>query len=285
MMIIQISGGLGNQLFQYAFGRAISFYNNCDFELDISCFNKTAKNTTPRKYELNNFNIVERIASEESMEQYRKNKIQKFIEELKPYDCRSFIREKKFRANQKKFKPPVNVYLQGYWQSEEHFRDIEDVIRQEVTLKIPIQNKYLSLIDNSDTISIHVRRGDYVTDKIINETHGLCALDYYHQAIDLMAARVKFPTFFIFSDDIDWVKNNLKINYPTVYVSNNETSSCEELILMSQCQHNVIANSSFSWWGAWLNKNPHKVIITPAKWFNNNNKNINDLIPAAWTKL
>jgi len=140
-------------------------------------------------------------------------------------------------------------------------------------------------IKEKNSVSLHIRRGDYLTMQKAIDTIGVCPLDYYDKAIREITRKIKNPTFFIFSDDINWVKENLKTNSPTIFVSGGKLKDYEELILMSKCKHNIIANSSFSWWGAWLNNNPNKIVIAPKKWFKDTSKNTRDLIPESWLKL
>jgi len=184
---------------------------------------------------------------------------------------------------------PDHSYLEGYWGSEKYFKDIENIIRKEFTLKDKpdaINQKMISRIKNCDSVSIHIRRGDYIFDEKTNKYHGVCNLDYYLKAIALVAKKVKKPYFFIFSDDIRWAKQNLHLKFPCVYVNHNiGKKDYEDLRLMSNCCHNIIANSSFSWWGAWLNKNKDKIVIAPKKWFTDKSINTKDLIPKQWLKI
>ena len=141
-------------------------------------------------------------------------------------------------------------------------------------------------ISSSTPVSIHIRRGDYVNDSHTNSVHGTCGLDYYQNAMKLISGRVDKPTFFCFSDDIEWAKNKLHAQYPIIYVDHNGLDNAsEDMRLMSQCKHNIIANSSFSWWGAWLNSNPDKIVIAPTKWFQKEDYDTRDLIPAGWIRL
>jgi hypothetical protein len=140
-------------------------------------------------------------------------------------------------------------------------------------------------IGRVNAVSLHVRRGDYVKNPKTTATHGLCSLDYYHTAIRYIYETVEQPYFFIFSDDMAWVKEHLKIDAPCQYVDHNQgKESFNDMHLMSLCKHHIIANSSFSWWGAWLNSSPEKIVIAPNKWFANQN-NIKDLLPNDWVTL
>ena len=284
MIIIKLNGGLGNQLFQYSLGKKLSIKNKDVFKLDLSDF--TVDN--PRSYSLGYFNIIENFASDEDINKIKKSGVWKLVDKLKPYCKRSAIKYKGYDFDQNILKLSGDFYLDGYWQSEKYFQDIEKIIKEEITLKESLPSKYTELIDkikNSDSVSVHIRRGDYLSGKI-SKIYAMCPIEYYYKAIEKITGHYPNPHFFIFSDDINWVKQNFNIPYPKIFVSgDNEIKNYEELILMSLCKHNIIANSSFSWWGAWLNKNADKIVISPDKWFNDKIGNAKDLIPKNWIKL
>jgi len=285
MIIIKLNGGLGNQLFQYSLGRKLSIKNNDIFKLDLSDFTKD----NPRSYSLGYFNVIENFTSDEDVNKIKKSGVWKLVDKLKPYYKRSAIKYKGYDFDPNVLKLSGNFYLDGYWQSEKYFKDIESVIREEITLKELSPYKHSELINNiknSNSVSIHIRRGDYVTNKKFSSVYNLLDEKYYQEALKFIAEKIKDPLFFIFSDDINWVKQNLNIPYPKIFVSGeNEIKNYEELILMSLCKHNITANSSFSWWGAWLNKNADKIVISPDRWFNDKISNAKDLIPENWVRL
>jgi hypothetical protein len=183
---------------------------------------------------------------------------------------------------------PRDCYLAGYWQSEQYFREAAPAIHADFTFKSLPANRNAELaeqIGQVNAVSLHVRRGDYVNNPKTNVVHGVCSLDYYRDAVRHVASRVENPYFFIFSDDMAWVKEHLKMDLPCQYVDHNcGAESYNDMRLMSLCRHHIIANSSFSWWGAWLNRNPDKIVVAPKKWFAND-KNISDLFPAGWVIL
>lgn len=183
---------------------------------------------------------------------------------------------------------PQDCYLAGYWQSEKYFRGATADIRADFTFRIPPANRNAELaeqIGQMNAVSLHVRRGDYAKNPQTNATHGLCPVDYYRAAVQYVSERVERPNFFIFSDDIAWAKKHLEIGLSRQYVDHNHgAESYNDMHLMSLCGHHIIANSSFSWWGAWLNPNPDKIVVAPMKWFANNN-NIEDLLPQNWVSL
>ncbi len=283
MIITKLYGGLGNQMFQYAAGRAMSIHNDSDFFLDVSWFEKI-KGNTDRKYELESFNIMERFILEKDR---RMLKGQLFSLRSKfGFFKKGYIKEKRFNFEPDILKLSGNVYLDGYWQSEKYFKNVEEIIRGEFTLKKPLNIKSEKLkeqIEKNNSISIHIRRGDYVADPKTNQFHGVCSPEYYYKAVKIITEKINNPVFFIFSDDIEWARENFKLNYPTVYIDKSfGLKDAEEMILMSKCKNHIIANSSFSWWGAWLGLNKNKIVIAPKKWFNNPNVDTSDLIPESW---
>jgi hypothetical protein len=148
-----------------------------------------------------------------------------------------------------------------------------------------------SIMQKADiSISIHIRRGDYVQNKKTGKHHGNCSSEYYKNALDEILSKLskgqrENVRLFIFSDDIEWARKNLSFACPSVFVSNPATPDYEELVLMSKCSHHIIANSSFSWWGAWLDSNPQKIVIAPAKWFNTRQSLYKDIVPSSWIKI
>lgn len=290
MIITKLSGGLGNQMFQYAVGQAIAKKNKAILKMDLSGYdNQTGM--TPRQYELFLFNIQENFSTPDDNKKIKgrepNNLFKKFLNKLHiKYYKPNYIKEKHFNFNPEILKLKDDIFLDGYWQTEKYFKDIEDIIRSEFTLKTEYSNlnpELIAKISSCNSVSMHIRRDDYITNQNTNEFHGIYSLDYYKKAIDLIAEKFPNPIIFIFSDDLKWCEENIKIKYPIVFVKGNK--NYEDLIIMSKCQHNIIANSTFSWWGAWLNNNPNKIIIAPQKWFNNPNINYSDIIPSTWIKI
>jgi len=292
MIITRLIGGLGNQMFQYAAGRQIAMNNNTELKLDISKYNDQA-GITPRKYMLSVFNIQASIATRQEIELFKINSediIQLCWNKIKlTLQRRHYIQQNKLYSTHKFLAIPDNSYLEGYWGSEKYFKNIEEIIYKEFTLKNKpdaANRKMIARIKSCNSTSIHIRRGDYVFDEKTNKYHGVCDLGYYFKAIDLLAKKVNNPHFFIFSDDPDWCKKNIQLNYPLVYVTHNlEKSDHIDMHLMSACKHNIIANSSFSWWGAWLNQNPQKIVIAPKYWFKDKSISTKYLIPESWKRL
>ncbi len=290
MIITKIQGGLGNQLFQYALGRNLALKNNTELKLDISFYDRQKKRT----YLLNNFNTAENILSKEESVYFKK--IQK---KYSPSWFLNTINNKIFflKENPNKyfqFNPCIinnniqkDIYLEGYWQNEKYFVEIRELLLKEFTLKSTgglSENSIFKKIKNTNSISVHFRRGDYLTEK----KYYIPTLDYYKKAVSIMINNIGNADthFFIFSDDIEWVKKEFKLDHPTTYVDDSaQMNDCEQLIAMSNCKHNIITNSSFSWWGAWLNNNKNKQIICPSFWTEPGKNNIEDLFPNNWIKI
>ena len=184
-------------------------------------------------------------------------------------------------------KPPA--LLEGYWQSYKYFNGYDTQIRSELMFRNPATGKNLEtaeLIAQENSVSIHIRRGDYVTNQSSNKVHGALGIGYYKNAIRRICDEVDSPHFFVFSDDLAWARNNLGLSIAVTFVANNTgESSFEDMRLMSLCKHFIIANSTFSWWGAWLNKNSGKIVIYPRNWFNDPGINTQDLTPETWVAI
>ena len=290
-MIVNILGGLGNQMFQYAFAYSLSKRKGIEVKLDISSFDTYEL----REYELALFNISLLTANSEEIQalKYRsENLIQKIIRQLRRksrYLANTYYREAHYHFDKDAYETKESKYLDGYWQSEMYFLQFRDDLLKEFSLKEPFHQQseiFKNEIENSKSVSLHIRRGDYVTNSHTNSVHGTCSLEYYRNSVKEIAKQINNPHFFIFSDDLDWAKKNLIfIDNLTFVELGGGIPAHEELILMSLCKHNIIANSSFSWWGAWLNQNKKKIVIAPEKWFSVDDFNTKDLIPNGWGNL
>jgi hypothetical protein len=291
MIITRLIGGLGNQLFQYALGRHLADIHQAELRIDISGF-ETYK---LHKYSLWAFNILENFASPaevQSLTSRKKLGMEGILAKLlgrKSSLAKTHIREKKlFVFDPKILKVPDGVYLDGYWQSEKYFVNIEGIIRQEATVKFAQTGKdkeLANMIASSQSVALHIRRADYVSNPKTKQVHGACDLDYYSRCVQEIAQTVKNPHFFIFSDDPEWAHDNLKCPYPTTLIDHNGADkNYEDLRLMSQCKHHIIANSSFSWWGAWLNPRTDKLVFAPKRWLAKSRLNYTDIIPVGWIR-
>jgi hypothetical protein len=286
MVNLKIKGGLGNQLFQYAVARQLALKNNTEINIDYSYLTPPyGGSDTPRQYLLNLYNI-KAVSNNPAGLIYKKiNLLHKILRKI-GLKTRFYLKKYYFEngvgfdSNILRLKD--NIWLTGFFQSYKYFEDIVDILNEEFKLKTPL-NTNLNITE-SESIFVHIRRGDYVSNSAANKFLGLCPLDYYERAVKFMRGKVKNPRFFIFSDDISWVQDYLKIE-DAVYVSDGNLQDFEELALMSQCRHGVVANSSFSWWGAWLISNPTKIIIAPKQWFANDKADDSDLIPPNWLRF
>lgn len=176
------------------------------------------------------------------------------------------------------------VVLAGFFQNPTFINEIATDLRKNFDSEVDLGEEcrhILEQVNGRTTISLHIRRGDYLNIPAYNVFNGL---DYYNRAIKYFKSVVESPLFMIFTNDPEWVANNLHIDADSIVVICNKGShSYRDLIMMSKCDHNIIANSSFSWWGAWLNPNPQKIVICPAEWFKG--KKSSEVVPESWIKL
>lgn len=295
-IITKISGGLGNQLFQYAAGKALAVKHNVPLLLDITYYDQQNSNDTPRYYSLDKFTISASIAEKTYIDsiKYPKSKFNKILFKVVdilqfPPNCMHRCIEKGHDYNISFTRSNKNTYLIGYWQSEKYFAHYSDVIRKEFTIKNSINGynqQIMEKICSTNSVAIHIRRGDYFSNPTINSIHGIEDYTYYYTAIKTVASQQKNPEFYIFSDEPEWVAKNFKIDYPSTIVDNNDSENVhEDLRLMSSCKHIIIANSTLSWWAAWLNAHSNKMVIAPGTWFKNKTVNTGDRYPPAWQIL
>lgn len=289
MVIVGLQGGIGNQMFQYALGRALAYQLDVPLKFDLSNYSEHQL----RKFELGNFNIAGSIASETDLALAKGYGVPGRI--LAPL-FGSIFKKLRFRTVHEKslrFCPDIfairgNIYLVGYWQSEKYFAQISSIVRNEFTVRCAIDEvngQRAEQIGGVTAVSMHVRRGDYVSDAHATQTLGVLPLDYYQSAVKLVASRVDTPHFFVFTDDTVWAKEHIRIAYPLTFVTHNRSEkSFMDIYLMSRCQHNIVANSTFSWWGAWLNPNLRKIVVAPAAWYRDPAYDPSDLIPSSWER-
>lgn len=284
MIILRTVGGLGNQMIHYAFYRQL-IHKGYIVKLDINDFELTENHgmNMHNGYELQRVfpKVIIDYASKKERAKYftMTNKI------LRKFGLgNKIVQQTEFYFDKKYFNLPDNVYLVGDWGSEKYFSDIFYEIRQQFTFsRLDEANQLIAnAIENSNSVSIHVRRGDYVGHSLFD---GVCNLEYYKKAIEFVKQNVANPTFFIFSNDLDWCRVHLKIANATFITGNTKDQSYIDMQLMSLCKHNIIANSSFSWWAAWLNNNKEKLILCPQKFFNGNIHDERDIYPETWIKI
>ncbi len=265
MKIVKISGGLGNQMFQYAYGRNLELAGQkVIFDTSFYSGNLGTKDT-PRYFKLDNFNIT---------------------------DCQFSNQARPALEILHKIKRRLGFKIEEYYQNENYFKNATALIKREFTLKRPFSES--SQIWNnkikaaSHSVLLHIRRGDYVTNPYANAFHGLCSVEYYKMAVNELVERLQTRdiTIFVFSDDIAWARENINFPYKIEFADVPDVPDYEKMILMAQCQHDIIANSTFSWWPAWLNNNPDKIVFAPRQWFKNKAAAAaNDIVPNSWIKI
>lgn len=300
MITTRIHGGLGNQMFEYAMGRALSLKANDSLELDpTTLFDPTRwQHLTPRTYALNIvFNIEPKLSLPSRV-----------VRALSiPYATRVWRRYypplfgklgfwKYVAEDGFPFKPELlelrgNIYLDGFWQTEKYFKGCEDVIRKDFTFRNPLAGETAKIahdIQNSNSVCLHVRRGDAAHNPVSQIVHILAPMKYYDDAMAKMKEKLgSNMKVFVFSDDMPWCRENLKLGVPTVFVGEEHAGleARDHLHLMSLCKHFIIPESTFSWWAAWLSSNKDKVVIAPDPWFKVPTIDTRDLIPENWIKV
>lgn len=306
-IVIALQGGLGNQMFQYAAGKAAALRTGADLMVDLTWLRRWRnKLDTPRDYELNCFPALEDIPVADFIQCRQLGLIDHFDASLSGklnrrllrairrwVPRKSFIREPRSCRYQELSQRTLHgdVYLDGYWQSESYFTDFANRICNDFTFSAMTDSRNLELLDkisrSSSSVSLHVRRGDYIHNtKTLAYHGGICTMEYYRQAIQKTKDRLGEPLFVVFSDDPHWVRKNFILSVNTVYVDwNSGDNSFRDMQLMSSCDHHIIANSSFSWWGAWLGRNPGNIVIAPRRWFNDCSLDSSGVVPRQWLTI
>ena len=287
MIVFRAQGGLGNQLFQYATARRLALQHGCQLVIDQHWFAHPRRGETLRPLELSHYPVVMRHAVQRELIRWTPMR-SRWAQYLKPVLPMHLVREQGFSLNPEVLSAPRNSYLCGFWQSEAYFADIRETLLAEfdpIASPGPQDLQVIELMQGAESVSVHVRRGDYVTLASAAAYHGLCTLDYYRKAIQYMAERLGDLTLFVFSDDPEWTRANLHSPLPTHYVTHNPGERAfQDLRLMSLCRHHILANSSFSWWGAWLSRSTDGMVIAPERWYAAN-RPTPDLIPERWIRL
>lgn len=287
-IIVKLNGRLANQMFEWAFVKALSqnsgknvLIDDSEETLKLDCFKV--------------FKDVKTVAKSLRYKVFRKiipfRNLRNKLTALN-FDKMQNIQEEcfcTFQQNLLEINKPC--YIKGFFQSEKYFKNIREDLLKDFSLNVDLneQNKkMLEKIQSTNSVSIHFRRGDY-TKKRVADKYGSCSVEYYKNAVEYISNNnEKTITLFIFSDDIDWVRNNVKFDCETFYVDiNSAKQGYFDLELMKNCKHNIIANSSFSWWGAWLNENENKIVVAPKWWMKDidtTRENI-DIIPEGWIIL
>ncbi len=269
MIVVIVGNGLGNQMFQYASARRLAYKHNTILKLNNSSANPNPQSIA--SYKLNVFNIQENFATQE--------------------DIAKCQRVTRFPANTPgSFNPnilnlPDNVYLDDWWESEKYFADIRNVLLQEFTLKSPLgkvaQSWKTKILSTECAVSLHVRRGDFGMYSM-RSYFGLLSEEYYQNCVAELKKSCPEMTLFVFSNEVDWARENLHFDVPCEFVEGCE-HDYEELYLMTLCKHNIISNGTFAWWGAWLNQNPDKKVCAPYPF--HYNLGYDDIVPDSWIKI
>lgn len=283
MIIVRLIGGLGNQMFQYACGLAAAERHHVPLKLDIRGFDEQKL----RRFNLDHFQISAPIAKPTELPTIAQ--IRSPLVRILPWWYRpggyTIVRDYLTGFDQKVFTTGNKAYLDGYWQREKFFTDITERLRPEFTLREPldaVNHKLVTAMHQEQSVSLHVRRGDYVA----NSLYATCTTKYYQQAIEHLSSRHQGLKLYIFSDDPAWVQANLTTKLPTEYVTHNQgQDDYKDLVVMSQCRHHIIANSSFSWWAAWLGNDPSGIVIAPNTWYTEASMDTGDLVPSSWIKI
>ena len=303
MIITHLLGGLGNQMFQYAAGLALAHHHRTVVKLDVSWFRKYAEYEAHNQYGLSCFHITEQFATREEVERVRGVRLTR-VERLSV----SLARRLHFKQYAGRFaepsnhhvpptfrfypefsEQPDNTYLEGMFQSEKFFAPVADVLRLHFSFRYPRLPPVIEMqerINSGPSAAVHFRRGDYVRNPSFNKDIGVLGLDYYHWAVARLRDLHPDVTLYIFSDDMDAVEREFHPDGPHVFVRATQPwHSYDKIRLMSQCQHAIISNSTFSWWAAWLNPRQDKLIIAPEPWFAGGPNDGADVIPDSWSRL
>lgn len=284
-VVARITGGLGNQLFQYAMARAMAARHSARLLLDLSHY-EAAGTHTHRGFELGAFNTHFDVATGSDLAPFRPSFIRRVLARTGLASGPRVLHQRGFGFNPETLDAEPPIYLDGTWQSEQYFTGCSEALRTEVTLKNALTGETAALassLGSQCSISVHVRRGDYAHDPKTRDYHGLLGMPYYTAAMQWMLERLPDARFIVFSDEPEWAREHLHADAPLTVLP--VRSGPEDLVLMAQCRHHIIANSSFSWWGAWLNPSVTKLVVAPQRWFSDGAIDTNDLLPVSWTRL
>jgi Glycosyl transferase family 11 len=288
MVIVRLTGGLGNQMFQYAAGRALADGLGAELLLDTRAFEHALAfhAYTRRAYALSPFKLRARLATPAELKNWPV-----WVVEIgmRLRLVRPLFRRWHFEAAIT-YDPSIRtlhepVCLIGYWQSERYFIDIADRIRADFTLREPLCDanaRLLELARSAGSVGLHVRRGDFISLDDAAQVHGLCSVDYYRRAISLVRNRCPKCHFLIFSDAPQWARAELPLDPSAVFITGNAERPEQDLALMSACKHHIIANSSFSWWAGWLGYSPDQIVIAPTPWYASPKLDARDLAVPRW---
>ncbi|MFO0971602.1 MAG: alpha-1,2-fucosyltransferase [Candidatus Saccharimonadales bacterium] len=294
MIVVRIMGGHSNQLFQYAIGRKLANIHNTELVLDLSWFEE-AHPDSPRDFEIDCYNLkattVKNLTKFNVVDPRQGVSKKDALLRKLGLSKKLWMHYEEGQGFHASFKDiPNNSVLIGFWQTEKYFKDLRKELLAEITTTDPLSKKnadYIKKIENCDAVALHFRRGDYVTNENYSKFHGVLGVDYYKKAVKHLQKTTKSKNLklFIFSNDISWCEKNLTFDLPTTFISGNKKGS-DDMNVMRHCKHFVMANSSFSWWGAWLSDHKSKIVVAPKNWFQDRDAdNAIDIIPNKWTRL
>lgn len=285
-VVVGLSGGLGNQMFQYATGRSLAVRLGVPLILDLSWFDGQQE----RQFSLSRFRIEAVMRSQCTWLPPRGRALASRLSRrwLSRIMGVPVWREPHFHYSTDFSALSGPVFLEGYWQSERYFREIRSLLLQEFALREALPSacgELLKEISAYDAICVHVRRGDYLSNPVAAKVHGTCPVDYYCAGVSELCQGLERPRVFVFSDDPAWVRASLTFACPMTVVDVNSTDDAHlDLVLMAACRHFLIANSSLSWWAGWLGGDAGKKVIAPARWFLTLDKDTRDLLPESWQR-
>ena len=304
MIISRLTGGLGNQMFQYAAGLALAEHRRTVLKLDVDWFRMNPAYEAHNRYALSCLNVIEQFAVRDEIDRVRGVKLTRteklgvrlaralhFYLVSKRYSGPANLHyAERFGFYPGFFEQPDNTYLHGMWQSEQFFAPISDLLRLHFSFRYPapqpIEEMLARIKGGGPSVAIHFRRGDYVRNPVFNQGIGVLDFDYYRRAMALMSERHGKVTFYVFSDDIDIVEREFKPESPCIFVRVvDHWHAHDKIRLMSACSHAVVSNSTFAWWAAWLNPNPEKTVIAPDPWFADGKQDGGDVVPRSWIRL
>lgn len=288
-----LQGGLGNQLFQYAIARALSEHYQIDFSLDRSWFAVSQDGVTPRQFQLEILNIPGINYSNNPFPK-KPSRLQRFLQNTVSNGPIVHYQKNAFDFDPTLFNlrniKNRDLYLSGYWQGFPYIETIRPILQKDFQLRGSTSTHYqpyLQQIADSESVMLHVRRGDYIDSPSAAQFHGVLPLDYYLKAISVTQSTKTDAHFYVFSDDLPWAKAALPKNLKLTFVDNSrqEDSAAQELQLMRACKHHIIANSTLSWWGAWLKENADGLVFSPNRWIRDDRQNLINLLPPKWQQL
>lgn len=295
MIVAGIKDRLGNQMFQYAAARGLAVTQNTVLKIDKRYYDHNAPEGY--FYGLDAFNIAQNFVTNSEIREYTglsnsllHKGLRKIFKNHQLSNPNYIYDERFFHYDDEINNQGDKVYLRGYWQSYKYFTHIETELRKDFGFKFPInveQDNFAKQILNSNAVCLSIRRGDHLWHPVTSKKFGYCDIDYYNKGLEIISSKQNNLELFIFSDDIDWCSQNVKFDYPTVFVKHNFTEPRFDyyLQLIALCRHFIIPVSTFPWWGAWMSTNQDKMVIVPRTWFYDEMINTNDLCPPNWLRI